>query len=459
MLQPLNAAGDKLEITQALMGCREWQPSDPLQVRVDPASKPGTPLLYPPCAASSEVYAENLEPGAIVTLTFLSEDFRAMVPPDATSFVFRIARLTNGGKVTVVQEKCGLTSDAATISAVEAPGPGGLPDLEEPLYECARAVRTRARPGTWLQVWGDSGAGPGPISALVYSTGSQRIPVAPYLIKDQMVWMASLSCGDDRWKRAPAHRVQPAPDLDAPQFSEPLVEGARSVTVDAVPGALVQIYSLSANPIQVQLLGSGVVDPLGKRVFLWRALTTRELVYPVQFLCDRTSRPGATRVPIPNTCTFYLGAPLKRLSNQSATMKPLVCLWATVVCNHDGSWKFTAELENEEEEADVSFDLQFDILGVNPPFGDALPGDLSAAGSGPLSKTGMRIKGIPPKDTFSDSGHFAAFRDPTYWAAVYEAGHKFNLINVAWRNYQPSPEEPDYEDKDDDKKPGTKKSG
>jgi hypothetical protein len=96
------------------------------------------------------------------------------------------------------------------------------------------------------------------------------------------------------------------------------------------------------------------------------------------------------RVPIPNTRAFYLGAPLKRLSNQSSSMKPLVCLWATVVCRHDGGWDYTSELENEETQADVSFDLQFDILAVSQPFGAPLSGSLSAAGNGPITKTGLR---------------------------------------------------------------------
>lgn len=456
MTKPLSTSGDKLEITQALMGCQEWLPSDPLVVHVEPAHKPGMPTLYPPCKDSIDVYASNLDPGAIATVSFMGEDYRAMVPQDKTSFVFRISKLTAGGTVTIVQEKCGLKSDPVSIKGTAASGPYFPPELEEPLYGCARAVRVRAKPGTWLQVWGNSGTGPGPISAQVYSRGSTRIYVAPYLSSGQEVWLSSLKCGDTSWKRSPSHWVQPTPDIGPPHISVPLVEGARSVTVEAIPGAWVQIYSFGGSPPTVQLLGEGAVDPIGKTVFLWRALTTKELIYAVQFICDHMSRSSAAEVPIPNMCAFYLGAPLKRLSNQSSSMKPLVCWWATVVCRHDGGWEYTAELENEETEADVSFDLQFDILAVTPAFGAPLAGSLSAAGNGPITKTGMRIQGIPPKKTFSRSGHFPEFQNPTYWAAVYDASHKFDLTNVAWKNYLPTPEEPDYEDKDE-KKPGTKK--
>lgn len=456
LARPLDASGDKLEITQALMGCREWQPSDPLVVEVEAARKPGLPSLLPPCEDSIDIYATNLEPGAIVTVSFIGEDFRAMVPQDKTGFVFRITKLTAGGTVTIVQERCGLKSDPVSIKATTTSGPYFPPDLEEPLFACARAVRVRAKPGTWLQVWADSGTGPGPVSAQVYGVGSSRIHVAPYLQEGREVWLASLGCGATAWKRSPGHTVQPTPDIGPPHISVPLVEGTRSVTVDAVPGALVRIHSFSANPTTVQLVGEGVVDPIGKTVSLWRALTTRELIYAVQFMCGHMSRSSAAKVPIPNTCAFYLGAPIKRLGNQSSGMKPLVCLWATVVCRHDGGWVYTAELENEETEADVSFDLQFDITGLTPPFGAPLPGDLSAAGNGPVTKTGMRIYGIPPKKRFTRSGNFHAFRDPAYWAAVYEASHKFDLSNVAWENYLPGPEEPDYEDKDDGTA-GTKK--
>ncbi|HBH79458.1 MAG TPA: hypothetical protein DDY39_06490, partial [Nitrospira sp.] len=76
-------------------------------------------------------------------------------------------------------------------------------------------------------------------------------------------------------------------------------------------------------------------------------------------------------------------------------MKPLTCLWANFVCRHDGSWNYTAELENEETEADVSFDLQFDLVGVSSPFGAVLKGQLSASGNGAITKTGLRAIGVP----------------------------------------------------------------
>ena len=462
LTKPLAATGDKLEIVQDLKGCDRWEASDPLVVHVDPAKKPGTPTLLPPCEDAVDVFAANLEPGAIVTLTFAAEKYRAMVPEGATTVVFRMTKLNAGTTITIVQEKCGLQSDTASTQPV-ATG-GGVyfpPDVEEPLFACARAVRVRARPGTWVQIVGDAGGGPGPISDQVFSTGSERIYVAPYLVKDQQVWVSALRCGATSWKRNPnTHVVQGVPEhLLAPIIVDPLIEGARSVLIEGVAGAFVQIHSLLPNPIRVELIGEGVIDPIGKRVFLSRALTTKELVYAVQIVCGQTSRSSAMQAPTGGVRSFDLGLPLKRMSNQSSSMKPLTCLWANFVCRHDGSWSYTAELENEETEADVSFDLQFDLIGVSSPFGAVLKGQLSASGNGPITKTGLRVLNIPPKKSFSDSDDFAGFQNPAYWAQVYAATGKFSFPpnGVAWKSYAPPPEAPDEDPDKDDKKPGSSK--
>lgn len=460
LLEALDPKGDKLEVVQELTGCGRWEASDPLVVHVDPAKKPGTPVLTPPCNDAVDIHASGLEPGAVAKLTFAGETYHAMIPEGATSFVFRLAKMNAGATITLLQEKCRLSSDLASTQA-HATGGGTYypPDVEEPLYPCARAVRVRARPGTWVQVWGDAGAGPGPISNQVFCAGSTRIDVAPHLVKDQKVWLIALKCGDTAWTpNSNVHTVQPLPEqLSRPSIAEPLVEGAKSVLVEGVAGAFVQVWSFGGSPPIVERIGEGVIDPVGRRVFLSRQLTRKELAYVVQFLCGVASPPSAGQVPIPNLCAFYLGAPIKRMSHQSSSMLPLRCLSASFTCRHDGSWAYTAELENEETEADVSFELQFTLVGVTPPFGAPLRGDLSAAGTGPVTKTGMRIQGIPPKKQFIAPGHFAGFEDPTYWAQVCAASEKFEFAAVAWKNYAPSPEAPDTEDPPDEPKPGSNK--
>jgi hypothetical protein len=445
LLAPIAASGDKLTITQSTPRCREALPSDELMVVAGPAQKPATPTLLPPCPNAVDLYAAGLEPDALVTVSFMGDEFRAMVPPGQTTFTFRIARLTAGGTVRIFQEKCGLKSDTMTIRVTTGDGPFFAPDLVEPLFGCARVVRAAAKPGTWLQVWGDRGTGPAPISDQVYATGSMRIYVTPYLSEKQDVWLASLECGSSSWTRSPSHEVQKTPDIGSPEIVVPLVDGAMTVTVDAIPGAWVDVYSLSSTPLKVERIGAGVVDPKGRAVPLWRPVTTKELIYVMQSLCDRTSRPSGMHRAIPAVTAFHLGLPIKRLSNQNH-MKPLICLSATVVCRHSGGWEYTAELENQETEADCDFDLQFDLIGPSPAFGKPLQGQLSAAGDGSVTQIGYRIHGVPPKRSFAITGHFAGFQDPAYWQTVYEGAHRFDLTNVAWRDYKGTPEAPDTED-------------
>src|SRR5690606_21828101 len=113
-----------------------------------------------------DVYASGLEPGAIATLTVAGEAYRAMVPQDATAFIFRVAALHAGETSTLVQERCGLKSDAATTHPIATGGAWIDPDVELRLFGCARAVRVVSRPGTWLQMWGNSGACRGGLSAI-----------------------------------------------------------------------------------------------------------------------------------------------------------------------------------------------------------------------------------------------------------------------------------------------------
>jgi hypothetical protein len=134
---------------------------------------------------------------------------------------------------------------------------------------------------------------------------------------------------------------------------------------------------------------------------------------------------------------FSLGTRLQRMSRVN-NPKPLICHTAVVTCRHDGRWEFTAHLENQETEADCSFDLQFDLVGVSRPFGAVLMGQLSAAGTGRVTKIGLRIQGVPPDKTFQTTGHFHGFQDPVYWEEILSASEKFDLI-PAWQSYLPTP--------------------
>ncbi|RKH12110.1 hypothetical protein D7X74_24180 [Corallococcus sp. CA047B] len=443
--KPLSSGGDKLEISQALTRCREWLPSDPLRVDVPPAAKPGTPSLLPPCADSVDVYVNQLEPGAVVTLAYQGKDYRGMVPPSATSFVFRLTPLAANETLTARQERCGLSSDPGSVTV---PGVGlsigQVPDVVDPLVACARAVRVTALTGAWVQVWASSAGGATPISNQVFATAdSLRVEVTPYLHESQEVWLTYRLCGGGAWEESPHHRVEPKPDVGPTNIVLPLVEGTKSVTVDAIPGAAVDVFAITGMPLNVEHIGSGFVDPRVKWVGLTRPLTQRDLVFAEQRLCSDKSGVGATRNVLPAVRQFTLGMPLKRLSTRNMP-KPLVCQSATVILRHNGSWAATAFLENEEEEADCSFDLQFKLEGVSSPFGLVLSGDLSGKGS----TQGTALLGIPSSQTFSRQDRFAGFSSPTYWEEVLGATFRFELF-VAWNDYEGYPEDGEYEETPD----------
>ena len=442
---PLSNAGDKLEIVQAMPRCREHLPSEPLRVDVAPAAKPGTPTLLPPCADSVDVFVSNLDPGALVTLRYKNQDYRGMVPPSASSFVFRLAPLAAHETITARQERCGLPSDDGVVTV---PGVNMIfalaPDLIEPLVGCAGVVRVTAIPGAWVQLWAAESGGATPISNQVFATSdSLRIEVTPYLHEGQEVWLSYLLCGGGVWTESRHHTVGGTPDVGPANITLPLIEGTTSVTVDAIPGASINVYAITGMPIQVEHIGSGFVDPLAKSVGLTRPLTQRDLVYAEQRMCSGRPGVGAARTVLPSVRQFSLGMPLKRLSHRNDP-KPLVCQSALVTLRHNSGWEFTAFLENQEEQSDCSFDLQFKLEAVSSAFAAVLPGDLSAKGS----TTGLALHGIPSSNTFSRQDHFAAFTNPSYWEEVLSATQKFEM-SVAWQDYAGDPEEPDYEDPPD----------
>lgn len=150
---PLSNGGDQLEITQAITRYRPLLPSDRLRVDVLPAAKPGTPALLPPCADSVDVFVDNLEPRALVTLTYKNQNYRGMVPSSASSCVFRLAPLAANETITARQGKCGLPSDEGTVAVAGVSLIFTLaPDVVDPLVGCARVVRVTAIPGAYVQV-------------------------------------------------------------------------------------------------------------------------------------------------------------------------------------------------------------------------------------------------------------------------------------------------------------------
>ena len=119
-------------------------------------------------------------------------------------------------------------------------------------------------PGAWLQVWVRTPLGPMPISNQIFATkDSIRIHVVPYLNQGQEVWLSYLLCAGAAWVESPHHVVGAAPHLGPVNIILPPIENTSSVTVDAVPGAAVNVFAITGMPIKVELIGSGYVDRAG----------------------------------------------------------------------------------------------------------------------------------------------------------------------------------------------------
>ncbi|MGG5787935.1 hypothetical protein ACQ3VH_12785 [Bacillus pretiosus] len=447
--QPLSANGDQLEVTQTMSKCHEHRPSDSLKITVEPVQKPDIPKITPPCENAIDVYTENLTPGALVRLTYMGDVYLAKVPQKATSFTFRIVPMQAGQTVSVEQEQCGLVSDLATVKIGGNGGKGA--DLVEPLLHCARAVRILTKPGTWFQVWAEGSRGPGPISDQIFANqDSIQVLIAPYLHQNQNVWVSFLDCGANSWSSSVLHLVKPLhQDIVPVNITTPLVKGDSEVTVDGIPGSEINVYAI--HPILDEHLGSGIIDPLQKTVRLFRQLNEQDQVYAKESLCNWLSRPGPSKGVLPDLRVFHLEKSLQWLSQEN-NPKPLICSQANVTCRHDGGWEFNAYLENQETEADCSFDLKFSVNGISQPFEILLSGDLSASGNGSVTKIGMRTHGIPPAKTFSRTGHFDGFRNPLYWEEFLKASGKFEFLPPAWNNYQPLPDDPRGDAPGDDPK-------
>ncbi|HDR7359781.1 TPA: hypothetical protein QCX16_003191 [Bacillus toyonensis] len=437
-MKPLPARGDHLEVTQAMPWCREFNPSLPLQLSIEPMQITGTPEITSPCNNTIHVYAKNLVSEAIAELTYMGIVYRAMIPQNQTTFKFSIVPVQLGQTVSIKQKRCGLVSEVATATVVGNGGTGA--DLVDPLFECARAVRIRTEPGTQFQVWTKGDEGPRAISDVIYATqDSMQVAISPYLIPGYDVYIRFQACGASNWIESVPRPVRRLEQEIAPvNITIPLVKGVSEVTVDGIPGSQIDVYAV--NPIMDEQLGRGIIDPFLNRVGLVRSLTEQDQVYAKQSLCTWSSVPGPLQGVLPNIRVFYLASPLERLSKEN-NPKPLVCSYAKVICRHDGSWEISADLKNLETKADCDFILSFSVNGVSSPFGIILEGSLSAFGNGPITKSGLGALGVPSSKNFPKPGHFDGFRDPVYWNEFLNAIEKFELIPT-FRNYQPTPEDP-----------------
>ena len=324
-------------------------------VDVAPAQKPGTPALMAPCPGSVDVFVTNLEGGCLVKVTYKGKTYRGTVPlrqPRSSVRLPLLERNRNdhrGSGTMRARQRCRIDDGPRDqLRTRAAAGSGGT------IVRLRSRVRARAMPGAWLQVWVRTPLGPMPISNQIFATkDSIRIHVVPYLNQGQEVWLSYLLCAGAAWVESPHHVVGAAPHLGPVNFILPPIENTSSVTVDAVPGAAVNVFAITGMPIKVELIGSGYVDPLVRHVGLTRLRTPKDVVYAEQWLCSERPGVGGLRTVLPSVRHFSLVAPQSRLYTRNDP-KPVVLLTANVTLRHNGFYQFTAFVENQETGADCS---------------------------------------------------------------------------------------------------------
>jgi hypothetical protein len=240
---PMLQEGEKLSVSQELLGYTHSQKSDPpLQAR--PAKEVPRPRVPGPlCEKSTAVLVSGLTPGTIVRILQDGAELAVGEAP-AEAFAFNVQPLSAGVRITAQQKRCDTWSQPSEPAVRVSKTPSAIPSPVIPvdrLYECGVVIPVvNVYPGSWLKAISKK---LGQISEAVYSTAPNAcIPVRPALIPGDWVWVTMSACAA-RTLSSQRLEVQSAPDLPLPQIVEPVEAGQSSVVVqNVVPGAIVEVY-------------------------------------------------------------------------------------------------------------------------------------------------------------------------------------------------------------------------
>jgi hypothetical protein len=445
--KPLDSQGGYLEVTQKVADVGEWQPSPPLDIKFPPAKTPGIPNVPPLCAGTPAIYVSGLASGALVTLTITTDggtilgqsvDYKGLIPPTETDFVFEVPPVLLNAQVSVVQERCSLISAITTVTVTEVEAVSAA-ELAEPLYECAGVVHAvKVHPGSRLRVWRrDSDGSVHMIKEVIRADqDSKQIEVDDLQI-GQTFWIEQFSCGGP-WLRSSDYEVKNAPPLQIPKIVVPPIEGDRSVTVDAIPGAWVEVFSQESDGYQLRI-GKGFVDPVESKVPLQRSLKSGEAIYVRQSFCGEVSKYGEASPVSIGQRIFKLD--LEKPKKWPVVTKDVVWDSGILTVNHDGSWTFTVSAENKDTKGDVDIDFHVSLAFAVPrKFGTVIALPLGSPGNDVGAQYGRINQGWAPANSRSRSGFFAEFLDATYWLEVLKTSARFEWF-VAVKNYSSKPKD------------------
>lgn len=397
--RPLDAAGEKLEITQDMPRSSRVR-SQALVIKVDPAPTPEPPVFVPPCPGSEWIGVSNLLRGADLTVQINADQYDGgQVAPDSITANLRVPPVPPRATITITQQRCGLSA-SATATAADLAALDGL-DLGDTPIECAYKVRAvSATPGALIEIRAQHvGSASAPVRTIsrqmVADASVMHMTVAPALNTQDEIWVAELVCTAP-WVEGPRHRVEPIPPLASPALLFPPVIGEKSVRVSAVPGAVVEVFlGLDGGPRA--LLGTGPVDSDDDRVPIYRPFVQGDQVVLVQRFCSHFSALGEPSLAaVPGVMVFEqpAGQVLSFPSQGghevkcAATGGPAV----TMTCRVDGTWTCTALVTNTQPGGICTFTLSFvadDSQGVI--FSKALDGSVVPPNSGFFDANGAAV--------------------------------------------------------------------
>lgn len=432
--------GDRITVTQALPGC-EGRPSQPAHADIPAAHQPDPVTFVPPCAGSSSIHLGGLRPGADLTVAVEGfEPLEYRVPPERTSWDVPTDPLPAGTTVTVTIEVC--TFQAQTPITVVGATPIPAPVFADDLFACARVVSVTTKAGAALEIWADYGSGQTQVSKRVTAESDlATIQVFPYLSVPEKVWVRQLACAGGWTESSPRTDVGDRPPLEPLDLSQP-VEGQQHVRpLNVVPGAHVAVYATSRGSATPEFLGERDVTRADPVVFLNRRLTTDDIVWALQSMCnDRQEGSHQVRV-MPGVMRFPLPAPLVCDSGETPGGNVTVNSGELACRFLDGSWYIEADVQNNEPKYDCELIVQANLSLPDPlVFGGSVVVGLAAAGGLP---GGLASLGYPSAGWGYNTGTDPQLCDLQFWRQVLAASVTWPQPFPAWSNEGTTPDKPD----------------
>lgn len=314
---PALQTGEVLRARQRFESCElvsEFSPRYEVQP-ADPVPRPLIAGKYDICAGTPSLLLTELIPTATVRIMVDGEAIGdAEVPPNTTTFPVPVPKLATGSAVTARQALCDIWSPISNTVVLQDPWADPHPEVLEPLYPCAVAVRVTGITLGWhtVTVWASTPnlAPVGQVSAFVQG-GEVDVPVAPSLLAGQQIHTDVKGCGAPLGSAAVVVQDH-TPAVEPPDIPEPVVEGWSAVPVDKViPGAWVDVWVNDVWRGAVGVGGSSGWVPIAG------TLEVNDILRARQTMCSRVSprgrrtqvihkRPVADFVAVPNEGTAPL---------------------------------------------------------------------------------------------------------------------------------------------------------